>query len=95
MVADRLIGGACLQRGVEVGHLEGMVAGLVTDGKEVGARLDQIRDAGVLEAVELILGREFQILFQMVCPEITEMLSRMVFGTRAKSGTEKIPISGT
>ena len=71
------------------------MTGLVTNRKEIGAGLDQIRYAGVLEAVELVLGREFQILFQMVCSEITEMLSRMVFGTRAKSGTEKIPISGT
>ena len=71
------------------------MTGLVTNRKEIGADLDQIRYAGVLEAVELVLGREFQILFQIVCPEITEMLSRMVFGTRAKSGTEKIPISGT
>ena len=43
------------------------MTGLVTNRKEIGAGLDQIRYAGVLEAVELVLGRELQILLQMVC----------------------------
>ena len=70
------------------------MTGLVTNRKEIGAGLDQIRYAGVLEAVELVLGREPQILLQMVGPEVSEMLSRMVCRSRTKAGTKKIPVSG-
>lgn len=70
------------------------MTGLVTNRKKIGAGLDQIRYAGVLEAVELVLGREPQILLQMVGPEVSEMLSRMVCRSRTKAGTEKIPVSG-
>jgi hypothetical protein len=70
------------------------MTGLVTNRKEIGASLDQIRYAGVLEAVELVLGREPQILLQMVGPEVSEMFRRMVFRPRTKAGTKKIPVSG-
>ncbi len=49
MMPDGFVCHPGLERRVQVGHLEGVVTGLVSYGEQVGVGPDQVCDAGVLQ----------------------------------------------
>lgn len=94
MMPDGFVCHPGLERRVQVGHLEGVVTGLVSYGEQVGVGPDQVCDAGVLQLIELVLGRQSQSLFHLQCPEVPEMLGRMELRTGDETVTEQEPVSG-
>ena len=94
VMPDGLVGLLDVVWSVQVRHQQGVVPCLVADAQQVGVRLDQVGDPGILERVELVVGREMQVLPDIVRPVVREYLVAALAGAGAHLVREQVVAVG-